>query len=82
MTLRDACSVRKQLVCSQLSQLRKDAGYKQTYVARRIGVAESTLSGYEIGKNAPPLEVLVRLADLYNVSLDTLFVRSTKFKDL
>ena len=35
-----------------------------------------TLSGYEVGRSEPPEEVLVRLASLYQVSLDYLLCRT------
>lgn len=67
---------RKKAVAERLNQLRKSKGLYQKEVASRIGVNVITLSGYEIGKSEPPLEVLVRLADLYSVSLDYLMCRT------
>lgn len=48
----------------------------QKEVADKTGINMVTLSGYEIGKNEPNLEALVRLADDYKVSLDYLMCRT------
>ena len=62
-----------------LADLRMRAGLKQADVAKRINVNTSAISKYEQGKNYPEYDTLLRLADLYNVSLDYLFGR-TKIK--
>ena len=61
---------RKAEVAERLQQVRKESGLMQKEVADRTGINMVTLSGYEIGKNEPNMEALVRLADIYNVSLD------------
>ena len=67
---------RKTAVAKRLSALRDESGQKQQIVAKEIGINTVTLSGYEIGKSEPNLEVLVRLADFYKVSLDFLLCRT------
>ena len=63
---RSAAVGRKMLLC------RKKAGLSQSEVCAIIGIAPQTYSGYENGKHEPTLETLVRLAYLYEVSLDVL----------
>ena len=67
---------RKKAVANQLQKLRKERNLKQQEVADRTGINVVTLSGYEIGKSEPNLEALVRLANVYEVSLDCLLCRS------
>ena len=67
---------RKAKVAERLQQVRKESGLMQKEVADRTGINMVTLSGYEIGKNEPNMEALVRLADVYNVSLDYLICRT------
>lgn len=67
---------RKAEVAERLQQVRKESGLMQKEVADRTGINMVTLSGYEIGKNEPNMEALVRLADVYNVSLDYLLCRT------
>ena len=67
---------RKKAVANQLQKLRKERNLKQQEVADKTGINVVTLSGYEIGKSEPNLEALVRLANVYEVSLDCLLCRS------
>lgn len=67
---------RKKAVADRLQQTRKACGLKQQEVAEKTGINVITLSGYEIGRNEPNMEALVRLADVYGVTLDYLMCRT------
>ena len=67
---------RKQAIAERLQQERKKNGLKQQDVSETTGINVVTLSGYEIAKNEPHMEALVRLADAYNVTLDYLMCRT------
>lgn len=69
---------RKQLVAKRLAETREAAGIKQRDAARQTGLNVITLSGYELGRNEANMEALVRLADLYEVSLDYLLCRTSE----
>lgn len=56
--------------------MRKKHGWTAKEVGKRLGIAESTVSGYENGHRSPPLDLLVRFADLYGVSTDYLLGRT------
>lgn len=56
----------------QLRRLRVSSGYLQKFVADKLGIRSNTLSGYENGIRSPDPEMLVKIADLYNVSTDYL----------
>lgn len=71
---------RKMIVAEHLKELRKETGLKQQDVSERTGIHVITLSGYEIGKNEPNIEAMIRLADAYGVSLDNLMCRDVKIK--
>lgn len=45
----------------------------QTEIAEAIGVARSTYSMYESGQRIPRDEVKIRLAELYDVTVQELF---------
>ncbi|WP_420314589.1 helix-turn-helix domain-containing protein [Anaerotignum propionicum] len=45
-----------------------------------VGVSQETISGYEIDKAVPPADMLVKLADCLNTSVDYLLGR-TDIKD-
>lgn len=57
--------------------LRDKKGYTQKYIASKIGVKNNTLHGYENGLREPPFEILVQLAEIYEVTVDYLLGRSS-----
>jgi len=60
----------------KLKELREERGYLQKFVADKIGVRSNTLSGYENGTRSPDPEMLIKLAELYEVSTDYLLGRT------
>ena len=68
-----------------LKELRKKENYTQEYVARQLGVEVKTYRSWEIGyyKNNiqffPTInsDKLIKIADLYNVSIDYILGRSS-----
>lgn len=58
--------------------MREDHDWKQGEVAEKIGVTQTTYSKYELGKINIPVDMLIKLADLYHVSLDYLVGRTDK----
>ena len=61
----------------KLIELREDMGLTQEELGDKINVARSTISGYENGTSQPSYSVLLQLADVFGVSLDYLFGRTT-----
>ena len=59
----------------KLKVLRKKKGLTQQQIADEIGVNRGSYSNWEKGKREPSFENLVKLADLLEVSLDSLFGR-------
>jgi len=59
-----------------IRSLRIDNGYTQRQIAEQVGVSQNTYSQYEIGVLNYPIEVLEKLADFYNVSVDYLLGRT------
>ncbi len=55
-----------------LKDLRKQFGYTQTYVAKQIGITCSSYQAYEWGIAVPTLQNFIKLAKLYEISLDEL----------
>lgn len=55
-----------------LRELRKKSGFTMKELGAEIGVAESTISQYETGKRQPDYETLLKLAEFFGVSTDTL----------
>lgn len=57
---------------ARLRSLRDRYGYTQQDVADRIGVGKSAYRSYENNDRRIPVDVLTRVAALYNVSMDEL----------
>ena len=56
-------------VGSFLQELRRQSNVTQEQLAERMGVARRTVSRWETGRNMPDLDILVELADFYEVDL-------------
>lgn len=56
----------------KIRKLRKDAGYTQEDVSRKLNIQRQTYCNYENGTRMPPLEIIIALADLYGLSVDAL----------
>lgn len=59
-----------------IRNLRIDSGYTQAQIAEYLNVKQNTYSQYEIGTLNYPIDVLMKLADFYNVSVDYLLGRT------
>ena len=56
----------------RMRNLREDKDLKQKDIAKMLNVAETTYSDYENGKINMPTSILIKLAELYNTSIDYL----------
>ena len=56
----------------RLKQARNDAGLKQIDAAKKLGISNGTLSGYERNYRDPDTDILNKMANLYEVSTDWL----------
>lgn len=56
----------------RLRQLRGDKHLTQAQVAQRVGVTASMISSYETDLRLPSYDVLIRLSNLFGVTVDFL----------
>jgi transcriptional regulator with XRE-family HTH domain len=63
----------------RLRQLRAQA--TQEEFARFLGISQAQLSKYELGQSAPPLGVLIKLAEKYGRSTDWILTGSGRARD-
>lgn len=56
----------------RIRDLREDHDLKQRQVADYLHCSQQVYSNYELGQRDIPTEVLIRLAELYQVSVDYL----------
>ncbi|MBC5726418.1 helix-turn-helix transcriptional regulator [Agathobaculum sp. NSJ-28] len=64
----------------RIRDLREDADLTQKQIAETLLCDQSLYSKYERGERVLPLDLAVKLADYYQVSLDYLVGRSNKRK--
>lgn len=60
----------------RLRELRETKKLSQLKLGMLLDVAQETISGYEIGRSEPNLEMLVKLADALDTSVDYILGRS------
>ena len=53
-----------------IRNLRIDRGYTQKQVAEYLNIKQNTYSQYENGQRQLPIDILIKLAQFYNVSTD------------
>ena len=53
-----------------LKELRKEKGYTQETLGEKVGVTNKTVSRWETGTYMPPVECLILLSDIYDVSIN------------
>ncbi len=64
------------MIFRNLRSIREDRDLRQKDVAAILNVSQNTYSQYETGVIALTAEVLIRLADYYDVSVDYLLDRT------
>ncbi len=60
------------MIDKNLKRLRKQHQYTQEILAEELGVSRQVIAKWERGESTPELSFCVKLADLYDVTLDNL----------
>ncbi len=58
--------------CQNLKTIRRSYGFTQKQVAGELGVVESCYANWEQGRTEPNIEMLRKLGEIFQVSLDEL----------
>lgn len=56
----------------RIRELREDRDLNQTKVAKMLGMSQTGYSKYETGENDVPTNILIKLSEFYDVSVDYL----------
>ena len=64
------------MMYENIRNLREDHDKTQKELADYLNIMQTTYSKYELGKINIPVEVFIKLADFYNVSVDYLLGRT------
>lgn len=68
--------------CSTLKFLRITKNMTQNDLSKVLGVTRTSISGYERGDRRPEFNMIIKMADFFNVSIDVLFGRKQEGDDL
>lgn len=64
---------------SKLKELREERGIQQKELAELLHVSKSTISGWEVGRNEPQQDMLIKIANYFNITTDELLGRTDSF---
>ena len=66
---------------TQIAQYRKDKGITQEALANQLNVTNQAVSKWESDQCCPDIQMLPKLADLFDITIDALFERETIHSD-
>jgi transcriptional regulator with XRE-family HTH domain len=62
----------------RLKRLRQERGWSQAQLGLKLKIHQKQVSGYERGVHLPSAELLIRIAEIFNVSLDYLVLERSE----
>ena len=62
----------------KLRSLREEKRLSQVELSKKLNVTSQALSQYELGKRIPDAEMIIRIADFFDVSVDYLLDRTNE----
>lgn len=69
-----------EIIGARIRELRKINGMSQADVASKLYISYQAISSAEKGRTRPSLNTLIRIADLFSVSLDWLLGRTDQME--
>lgn len=62
------------LLGNKIKELRTKSRFTQSELAERLGVTKSSIASYENDSRQPSYEVLIKISQVFNVSIDSLLL--------
>ena len=62
-------------LAANLRRLRSDHNYTQAQISDKLNISRQAYSNYETGKRIPDLDILIRIADIYHITLEELIMK-------
>ncbi len=67
------------MLCDKIRELREQAGYSQSQLAKKLDVTRSAVNAWEMGLSTPTTQYIVALAKLFHVSTDHILGINAEF---
>lgn len=67
---------------ANLERIRKDKKVSQAKLGKELGITQQMVSSYEKEIASPNVEVLIKIADYFNISIDTLVGHEVKNSEI
>ena len=64
------------IISERMRSLRESVKLSQMKLSKEFGISQSALARYETNNATPPLELLLKYADYFDVSMDYIFGRT------
>lgn len=61
---------------ANLRRLREEHHYTQAQLSGKLNISRQAYSNYEMGKRVPDLDLLIRIADIYHITLEQLVTQN------
>lgn len=65
-------------VYQRIRDLREDKDWTQIQVAEKLNCSQQVYSNYELGQRDIPTDILIKLAELYDTTVDYILGRSNQ----
>ena len=66
------------IIGKKIKELRNKYKFTQTELADKVGVTKSTIAAYENDTRLPSYDVLIKMASIFKVSIDSLLLGQTE----
>lgn len=66
------------LLGQRIKELRNKHRYTQKELADKVGVTKSTIAAYENDSRMPSYDVLIKMADIFKVSIDSILLNRSE----
>lgn len=63
-------------LANNMRRLRTENNYTQEQIGEKLNISRQAYSNYETGKRIPDIDMLIRIADIYEVTLEQLITQT------
>ncbi len=74
--------IQKLPLAERIKDLRKERGWKQSDLSEKTGIDRNMISYYENGKYLPSADALLKIAEIFDISIDYLLIEDMPRKPL